>query len=64
MKKLLLTVALLSFVGGATMSAHGDDKDKKGCKDKDKKECCKKESKSCCKKGEKKEEAKPTEEKK
>ena len=59
MKKLILTVALMSFVGGATMSAHGDDKDKKG-----KKECCKKDSKSCCKKGDKKEEAKPTEEKK
>ena len=62
MKKLMLTVALLSFVGGATMSAHGDDKDKKNCKDK--KECCKKGEKSCCKKGEKKAEAKPTEEKK
>lgn len=64
MKKLLLTVALLSFVGGATLSAHGDDKDKdkKNCKDK--KECCKKDSKSCCKKGEKKEETKSTEEKK
>jgi hypothetical protein len=62
MKKLLLTVALLSFVGGATLSAHGDDKDKKNCKDK--KECCKKGDKSCCKKGEKKEETKGTEEKK
>lgn len=59
MKKLLFTVALLSFVGAASLSAHGDDKDKKSCKDK--KECCKKESKSCCKKGEKKEEAKPAE---
>lgn len=46
------------------MSAQGDDKDKKSCKDKDKKECCKKDSKTCCKKGEKKEEAKPAEEKK
>lgn len=62
MKKLLLTVALLSFVGGASLSAHGDDKDKKKCKDK--KECCKKEAKSCCKKGEKKAEAKPEGEKK
>jgi hypothetical protein len=62
MKKLMLTVALLSFVGGATMSAHGDDKDKKNCKDK--KECCKKDGKSCCKKGEKKAESKPAEEKK
>ena len=62
MKKLLLTVALLSFVGGVTLSAHGDDKDKKKCKAK--KECCKKEAKTCCKKGEKKEEAKPAEEKK
>jgi hypothetical protein len=51
MKKLVLTVALLSFVGGASLSAHGDDKDKK-------------DGKSCCKKGEKKDEPKATEEKK
>ena len=61
MKKLFLTVAMLSFVGAATLTAgepsKGDDKGKK-------KECCKKDGKSCCKKGEKKEEAKPAEEKK
>jgi hypothetical protein len=61
MKKLFLTVAMLSFVGAATVNAgnptKGDDKGKK-------KECCKKDGKSCCKKGEKKEETKATEEKK
>ena len=61
MKKLFLTVAMLSFVGAATLTAgepsKGDDKGKK-------KECCKKGDKSCCKKGEKKEETKTTEEKK
>jgi hypothetical protein len=61
MKKLFLTVAMLSFVGAATLTAgnptKGDDKGKK-------KECCKKDGKSCCKKGEKKEETKATEEKK
>ena len=60
MKKLFLTVAMLSFVGAATLTAgeptKGDDKGKK-------KECCKKDSK-CCKKGEKTTEAKPAEEKK
>ncbi len=61
MKKLFLTVAMLSFVGAATLTAgeptKGDDKGKK-------KECCKKDTKSCCKKGEKTAETKPTEEKK
>jgi hypothetical protein len=60
MKKLFLTVAMLSFVGAATLTAgepsKGDDKGKK-------KECCKKEGK-CCKKGEKTAETKATEEKK
>ncbi len=59
MKKLFLTVAMLSFVGAATLTAgepsKGDDKGKK-------KECCKKDSK-CCKKGEKASEAKPEEKK-
>jgi hypothetical protein len=61
MKKLFLTVAMLSFVGAATLTAgeptKGDDKGKK-------KECCKKDGKSCCKKGEKTTETKSTEEKK
>ena len=60
MKKLFLTVAMLSFVGAATLTAgepsKGDDKGKK-------KECCKKDSK-CCKKGDKTAETKPAEEKK
>jgi len=60
MKKLFLTVAMLSFLGAATLTAgepsKGDDKGKK-------KECCKKDSK-CCKKGDKTAAAKPTEEKK
>ena len=59
MKKLFLTVAMLSFVGAATLTAgepsKGDDKGKK-------KECCKKDSK-CCKKGEKTAETKPEEKK-
>ena len=62
MKKLFLTVAMLSFVGAATLTAgepsKGDDKNKKDCKKE-----CKKEGK-CCKKGEKTAEAKPAEEKK
>ena len=61
MKKLFLTVAMLSFVGAATLTAgepsKGDDKGKK-------KECCKKDGKSCCKKGDKATETKSTEEKK
>ncbi len=63
MKKLFLTVAMLSFVGAATLTAgeptKGDDKNKKACKKE-----CKKDGKSCCKKGEKTAEAKPAEEKK
>ena len=59
MKKLFLSVAMLSFIGTATLSANtfgddkkGDDKNKKECK-KDGKSCCKGDSKdgkgSCCK---------------
>ena len=59
MKKLLFAVAMLSFVGTATLSAgepsKGDDKGKK-------KECCKKDGK-CCKKGEKAGETKAEEKK-
>lgn len=56
MKKLFLTVAMLSFVGTATLSAHtfgdekkGDDKNKKECK-KDG-SCCKADKSACSKDG-------------
>ncbi len=62
MKKLFLTVAMLSFVGAATLTAgepsKGDDKKKKECKKE-----CKKDGK-CCKKDGKTAETKATEEKK
>ena len=53
MKKLILGIALFSFVGGTSLSAASLGDDKK--KEKSKKECCKKgetAKSSCCKKGE------------
>jgi hypothetical protein len=61
MKKLFLTVAMLSFVGGimAGEPSKGDDKNKKECKKE-----CKKGDKACCKKGGEKSSETKSEEKK
>jgi peptidoglycan hydrolase CwlO-like protein len=50
MKKLFFTVAMLSFIGTATLSANTFGDDKKG-DDKNKKEC--KKDGACCKGGDK-----------
>ncbi|MDX2189640.1 MAG: hypothetical protein SFY32_07235 [Bacteroidota bacterium] len=60
MKKVLIALSLVSFLGTTALIA-GNDKEKKACSTSDKKSCCHKKKDASC--GDKKTDEKKTEEK-